>query len=163
MYWIVLHLFLNVCVLITMLYCQRFICSKVLMQDGTNFIKIYIWIRIMLNMQPLMCNLNSKYWKNLCTYWVGQLGLISFSSFFKILMHHKKVVCKTLMPQPFSDMWRVCLPFDLLTWISIGIIYSSRTIYLPRVKLQGQSILDLTVAQGLGVLPSTLTVRPEYQ
>ena len=55
---------------------------------------------------------------------------------------------------PFPNMWRVeltfDLPFDLLTWISIGIIYSSRTIYLPRLKLLGQSVLELSVAQGVG-------------
>ena len=38
--------------------------------------------------------------------------------------------------------------FDLLTWISIGVIYSSRTIYLPSLKLLGQSVLELSVAQG---------------
>ena len=35
-----------------------------------------------------------------------------------------------------------------LTWISIGIIYSSRTIYLPSLKLLGQSVLESSVAQG---------------
>ena len=44
--------------------------------------------------------------------------------------------------------WPLTLTFDLLTWISIGVIYSSRTIYLPSVKLLGQSILELSVAQG---------------
>ena len=41
---------------------------------------------------------------------------------------------------------------DLLTWILIGIIYSWRTIYmyLPSLKLLGQSVLDLSVAQGVG-------------
>ena len=55
-------------------------------------------------------------------------------------------VCKTLMP-PFPNIWRIDLTFDLLTWISIGIIYSSRTIYLPSLKLLGQSVLELSVAQ----------------
>ena len=41
------------------------------------------------------------------------------------------------------------LTFDLLTWLSIGIIYSSRTIYLPSLKVVGQSVLELLVAQGL--------------
>ena len=41
------------------------------------------------------------------------------------------------------------LTFDLLTWLSIGIIYSSRTIYLPSLKLLGQSVVKLSVAQGL--------------
>ena len=58
------------------------------------------------------------------------------------------------------------LTFDLLTWISIGIIYSSRTIYLPSLKLLGQSVLELSVAQGevnwhdLWSWP--LTYWPEY-
>ena len=33
--------------------------------------------------------------------------------------------------------WPLTLTFDLLTWISIGVIYSSRTIYLPSLKLLG--------------------------
>ena len=40
-------------------------------------------------------------------------------------------------------------PFDLLTWLSIGIIYSSRTIYLPSLKFLGQSVPELSVAQCL--------------
>ena len=42
------------------------------------------------------------------------------------------------------------LTFDLLTWISIGIIYACRTIYLRSLKLLEQSVLELSVAQGLG-------------
>ena len=45
--------------------------------------------------------------------------------------------------------WPLTLTFDLLTWLSIGIIYSSRTIYLPSLKLLGQSVVELSVAQGL--------------
>ena len=78
-------------------------------------------------------------------------------------------VCKTLMP-PFPNMWRVGLTydlalwptdlahgksawplnltFDLLIWISIGIIYLSWTIYLLSLKLVGQSIVELSGAQG---------------
>ena len=44
--------------------------------------------------------------------------------------------------------WPLTLTFDLLTWKSIGIIYSPRTIYLPTLKLLGQSVLELSVAQG---------------
>ena len=44
--------------------------------------------------------------------------------------------------------WPLILTFDLLTWLSIGIIYSPRTMYLPSLKLQGQSVLELSVAQG---------------
>ena len=36
----------------------------------------------------------------------------------------------------------------LLTWISIGIIYSSRTIYLLSLKLVRQIVLELSVVQG---------------
>ena len=46
--------------------------------------------------------------------------------------------------------WPLTLTFDLLTWISIGVIYSSRTIYLPSLKLLGQRVLELSVAQGKG-------------
>ena len=45
--------------------------------------------------------------------------------------------------------WPLTLTFDLLTWLSIRIIYSSRTIFLPSLKLLGQSVLELSVAQGL--------------
>ena len=44
--------------------------------------------------------------------------------------------------------WPLIFTFDLLTWISIGVIYSSRIIYLPSLKLLGQSILELSVALG---------------
>ena len=55
--------------------------------------------------------------------------------------------------------WPLTLTFDLLTWISIGIIYLSRTIYLQSLKLLGQSVLELSVAQGKGIP----TYRPTYQ
>ena len=59
------------------------------------------------------------------------------------------------------------LTFDLLTWLSIGIIYSSRTIYLPSLKLVGQSVVELSVAQGLedwyDLWPWPLTYWPDYQ
>ena len=42
----------------------------------------------------------------------------------------------------------ITLTFDLLIWKSIGVIYSPRTIYLPSLKLLGQSVLELSVAQG---------------
>ena len=47
-----------------------------------------------------------------------------------------------------QSTWPLTLTFDLLTWISKGIIYSSRTIHLPSLKLLGQSVLGLSVAQG---------------
>ena len=55
--------------------------------------------------------------------------------------------------------WPLTLTFDLLTWKSIGVIYSPRTIYLPSLKLLGQSVIELSVAQGKG-LPS---YRPTYR
>ena len=63
--------------------------------------------------------------------------------------------------------WPLTLTFDLLTWISIGIIYSPRTIYLPSLKLLGQSVLELSVAQGEvnwhDLWPWPLTYWPENQ
>ena len=53
--------------------------------------------------------------------------------------------------------WPLTLTFDLLTWKSIGIIYSPRTIYrpslkllgqIPSLKVMGQSVIELSVAQG---------------
>ena len=63
--------------------------------------------------------------------------------------------------------WPLTLTFDLLTWKSIGIIYSPRTIYLPSLKLLGRSVLELSVAQGEvnwhDLWPWPLTYWPEYQ
>ena len=63
--------------------------------------------------------------------------------------------------------WPLTLTFDLLTWLSIGIIYSSRTIYLPSLKLLGQSVVELSVAQGFedwhDLWPWPLTYQPDYQ
>ena len=63
--------------------------------------------------------------------------------------------------------WPLTLTFDLLTWLLIGIIYSSRTIYLPSLKLLGQSVVEISVAQGLedwhDLWPWTLTYWPDYQ
>ena len=63
--------------------------------------------------------------------------------------------------------WPLTLTFDLLTWKSIGIIYSPKTIYLPSFKLLGQSVLELSVAQGEvnwhDLWPWPLTYWPESQ
>ena len=63
--------------------------------------------------------------------------------------------------------WPLPLTFDLLTWKSIGIIYSPRTIYLPSLKLLGQSVIELSVAQGEvnwhDLWPWPLTYWPENQ
>ena len=47
-------------------------------------------------------------------------------------------------------VWEIHKTFDLLTWISLGFIYSLRTIYLPSLKFLGQSGLELWVSQGYG-------------
>ena len=44
--------------------------------------------------------------------------------------------------------WPLTLNFDLLTCKSIGIIYSPMTIYQPRLKVLGQRVIELSVAQG---------------
>ena len=46
--------------------------------------------------------------------------------------------------------WSLILTFRLLIWILIRVIYSSRTIYLPSLKLLGQTVLELSVAKGVG-------------
>ena len=48
--------------------------------------------------------------------------------------------------------WPLTLTFDLLTWLSIVIIYSSRTIYLPSLKLPGKvfSSFQLHNVKGYG-------------
>ena len=57
---------------------------------------------------------------------------------------------KAFLSYPSHKVWEIGTNFDLdlLTWISIGAIYSLRAIYLPRLKLVGQSVLELSVAQG---------------
>ena len=54
------------------------------------------------------------------------------------------VICRTRCGRL---AWHLTLTFDLLTWI-IGVIYSSRTIYLPSLKRVGESVIELSVAQG---------------
>ena len=64
--------------------------------------------------------------------------------------------------------WPLTLTFGLLTWISIGIIFSSRKIYLQSLKLLGQSLLELSVAQGvadghdLWPWPSDLNINRDH-
>ena len=63
--------------------------------------------------------------------------------------------------------WPLTLTFDLLTWKSIGIIYLPRTIYLQSLKVLGQSVFELSVAQGEvnwhDLWPWPLTYWPENQ
>ena len=49
-----------------------------------------------------------------------------------------------------GDQHDVTLTFELLIWISIGVIYSWRNIYLPSLKIMGQGVLELLVVQGTG-------------
>ena len=72
---------------------------------------------------------------------------------------------KDYLPTKFEASWAKCswvisctmcgrltwlMTFDLLTWKSTGIIYLSWTIYIQSSKLVGQSIVELSVAQGIG-------------
>ena len=57
---------------------------------------------------------------------------------------------KAFFSNLLHKVWRTNMTFRLLTWISIGIIYSLKTIYLSSLKLLRQSILDLFVARGVG-------------
>ena len=62
--------------------------------------------------------------------------------------------------------WPLTLTFDLRTWISIGVMYSPRTIYLPSLKLLGQSVRELSVAQGevnwLDLWPTDLKINRDH-
>ena len=78
----------------------------------------------------------------------------------RVCMQNIKYRCLWNTNAPLSPTWPLTLTFDLLTWKSIGIIYSWRTIYLPSLKLLGQSVLELSVAQGKGYRH---TDRPTYR
>ena len=54
--------------------------------------------------------------------------------------------------------WPFTLTFDLLTWISIGVISASRTTYLPSLKLLRQIILELSVCTRWSKLAWALTL-----
>ena len=56
--------------------------------------------------------------------------------------------CKVFLSYQLHKVWEPNMTFDLSTWISTGIIYWLWTIYLPSLKLLGQSVLELSVAQG---------------
>ena len=44
---------------------------------------------------------------------------------------------------------RLTWPFTQWAWISIGIIFSPRTVYQPSLKVLGLSVVELSVAQGV--------------
>ena len=60
--------------------------------------------------------------------------------------------------------WPLTLTFDLLTWISIGVIYSSRTIYLPSLKFLGKAFLSYQLHKVKGYRHTDRhTDRPTYR
>ena len=71
-----------------------------------------------------------------------------------------------LLSYPLHKVWKTDMTFDLPTWLSIGIIFSSRTIYLPSLKLLGQSVVELSIAQGLedwhDLWPTNLTINRDH-
>ena len=81
---------------------------------------------------------------------------------------------KDYLPTKFEAFLSYCTRWSILawpltfTWISIGIIYSSRTIYLPSLKLLGQRVLELSVAQGevywhdLWLWPTDLNINRDH-
>ena len=77
--------------------------------------------------------------------------------------NHSWIISCTRCGRP---TWPFTLIIDLLTWISIGIIYSSRTIYLLSMKLMGQSVLELSVTQGdqldLWPWPTDLVINRDH-
>ena len=60
------------------------------------------------------------------------------------------------------------LTFDLLTWLSIGIMYSSRTIYLPSLNLLGQrsyplhKVWETDMTFDLDLWPTYLTINKDH-
>ena len=64
-----------------------------------------------------------------------------------------------------TRLGRPTLPLTL-TWISIGIIYSWWTIYLPSSKLMEQNVLELSVAQDvvyqLDLWPTDLVINRDH-
>ena len=74
---------------------------------------------------------------------------------------------KAFLSYQLHKVKKTGMTFDLLTWKSIGIIYSPRPIYLPSLKLLGQHVLELSVAQGEvnwhDLWPWPLTYWPENQ
>ena len=65
-----------------------------------------------------------------------------------------------------QSTWPLTLTFDLLTRVSIGIIYLSWTIYLSSLKIVGQSIVELSVAQDIGnqhnLWPTNLNINRDH-
>ena len=84
---------------------------------------------------------------------------LAFDLLSWILRDH--LLTKDYLPTKFEvshakHCWVICctrcgrLTWPLtLTWISLGIIYSPRTIYLLSLKLLWQSVVELSVAQGV--------------
>ena len=59
--------------------------------------------------------------------------------------------------------WPLTLTFDLMTWISIGVFYSSRTIYLPSLKLLGHSwIISCTRLRDTDIPTDRHTCAKQY-
>ena len=71
-----------------------------------------------------------------------------------------------LLSYQLHNVWETNMTFDLLTWIYIGIIYLSWPIYLPSLKLVGQSIVELSVTQGIGdqhdLWPTDLNINRDH-
>ena len=69
---------------------------------------------------------------------------------------------------PFPNTLRIglTLTFHLLTSILIGVTYSWRTIYLASLNLQGQRVLELSVAQGMedknDLWPTDLNINRDH-
>ena len=56
-----------------------------------------------------------------------------------------------MIKNTYNKCWRLTWPLtDILTYISIGIIYSWWTVYLPSLNRLGQRDFEISVAQGVG-------------
>ena len=73
---------------------------------------------------------------------------------------------KAYLGYQLHEVWAINMTFDLLTWESIGIIYLSWIADLLSLKLLGQSIVELPVAQGRGdqhdLWPTDLNINRDH-
>ena len=104
------------------------------------------------------CGTKRKVWQTNMTFdldlWPSDLNINSDHFIITDYLPTKFKACGTKRSWVISCTrwsrlaWHLTLTFDLLTWISIDIIYSARTIYLPSLKRLVQSVLELSISQG---------------
>ena len=130
-------------------------------QNLTKWTQEYNWVGLMMNINIAVCKTKMPAFPN-----IRRVGLTFDLDLLPtdLNVHRDHLLIKDYLPTKFEASGAKCsrvirctrferltwpLTLDLVTWLSIGIIYSSRTIYLPSLKFLGQSVVELSVAQGL--------------